>query len=275
MNGAVSMAKPGGSLWLAAGGAQGDDALFWLVVALLATVVMFATFCSYLLARHLSWRRRREPGEPMFLMFPPFKGSGVFAFPGDYPCRWLAIKSKQPAAVLDALRITKATPCSWEEGLARTFDRKLFVSPPINGWILVLGTALPDPSEDVDTLFRFLTGLSRKLGHVQYFNMNRALNHHAWAVVDKGEVTRAYAWDGEILWNQGQLTPAEINLDLHCLDYGETLPGTAGKRNPMTANTEKVPLLAARWGMDPAVLSRHLLDERRGLTGEPRLSSQA
>lgn len=274
MNGAVLMAMPSGANCLAAGGAQSDEFLFWLVVFLLATVVMFATFCSYLLARHITQRRRKEPGEPMFF-FPPFKAVGGFSFPGDYPCRWLAIKSRQPAAVLEALQITKATPCSWEEGLARTFDRKLFVSPPINGWILVLGTALPDPTTDVDALFRFLTDLSRKLGHVQFFNMNRALGHHAWAVVDKGEVARAYAWDGETLWCQGQITPAEINLDLLCLEYGENLPPATSKADPMTANTEKVPLLAARWGIDPAALSRHLVDERRGLTGEPRLTPRA
>jgi hypothetical protein len=273
MSAAATMAGSGKALLLAAGLMQGDETLFWLVVALLATVVMFGTFCSYLLARHLLNRRRHETPDPIFI-FHPFKANGNFSFPGDYPCRWLAIKTRQPTAVLEALQITKATPCSWEEGLARTFDRKLFVSPPVNGWIVVLGSALPDPAEDIDVCFRFLTQLSRKLGHVQFYNLNRTLSHHAWAVLDKGEVLRAYAWAGVTLWNQGQITPAEINLELQCLDYGHSHSQTDGRSDLMTANTEKVPLLAARWGMDPSALARCLTDERGGLTGELRPSKQ-
>ena len=53
------------------------------------------------------------------------------------------------------------------------------------------------------------SGLSRKLGHVQFFSANRVLNHHSWALLDQGEVFRAYAWAGETLGNQGPLTAAE------------------------------------------------------------------
>lgn len=252
---------------------QGDETLFWLVVALLATVVMFGTVCSYLLARHL-WHRRREGGDPA-LFLQSFKPQNApFQFPGDFPCRWLAIKALHPAPVLEALPIARATPCSWEEGLARTFNRKLFVSPPINGWILVLGGALPDPAEDIDRCYLFLTGLSRKLGHVQFFNMNRTLNHHAWVIVDKGHVVRAYAWGGQTLWNEGPITPAEIDLELASYDYGESPRPRRDRQNPLATTTERVPQLAARWGMDPAALSRCLTEDRVGLAGELRLSNQ-
>ena len=64
-----------------------------------------------------------------------------------------------------------------EEILVRVFLRlreqfpslRLFIAPRINGWILVFGSDLPDPSDDVDQCFHFVTGLSRKLGHVQLF----------------------------------------------------------------------------------------------------------
>jgi len=270
MSVAATIAGSGPALLSAAGLMQGDETLFWLVVALLATVVMFGTFCSYLLARHLLNRRRPAAPDPVFI-FHPFKFNGSFSFPGEYPCRGMAIKTRQPTAVLQALQITKATPCTWEEGLARSFERKLFVSPPVNGWIVVLGAALPDPAADVDVCFRFLTNLSRKLGHVQFFNMNRNLCHHAWAVLEKGEVLRAYAWGGATLWNQGQITPAEIDLELKCLDYGHH---AAEAGDDQSATTEKVPLLAARWGLDPAVLARCLTDERGGLTGELRSFKQ-
>jgi hypothetical protein len=251
----------------------GDETIFWLLVALLAAVVMFGTFCSYLLLRHLARRRWHDHNEPM-LIFSPFKMVAGFTFPGDYPCRWLVVRSHLPAVVLEALQVTKATPCSWEEGLARTFDRKLFISPPVNGWIMVLGMALPDPAGDIDACYQFLTQVSRKLGQVQFFDMNRALNHHAWARLEHGRVVRGYAWAGQTLWNEGPVTPAENTLSLHCLDYLEEPEAATPKRDPLTANTEKVPLLAARWGVDPAALGRSLLDERRGLTGELPVTRQ-
>ena len=91
-------------------------------------------------------------------------------------------------------------PCSWEEGLIEARERKLFISPPVGGWILVVGSSLPDPTEDVDECYRFLTSLSRKLGHVQFFSTNRFDNHHAWALIDQGRVFRLIAdLDGQDL----------------------------------------------------------------------------
>src|SRR5437763_3727837 len=55
------------------------------------------------------------------------------------PSRWIAIRSGNPYVVQAALGLHKPTPCSWEEGLCVAQDRKLFISPPINGWILVMG----------------------------------------------------------------------------------------------------------------------------------------
>jgi hypothetical protein len=52
-------------------------------------------------------------------------------------------------------------------------------------------------------VFSFSDALSRKLGHVQFFYADRLLHHHAWARMDEGCVTRAYAWTGETVWNQG------------------------------------------------------------------------
>src|SRR3954466_4274567 len=61
------------------------------------------------------------------------------------PPRWLAIRSGNPYVVQAALGLHKPTPCSWEEGLSAAQESKLFISPPINGWILVMGSRLPDP----------------------------------------------------------------------------------------------------------------------------------
>src|SRR5436190_2975275 len=180
--------------------------------------------------------------------------------------RWIAIRTSRLQAVQTALRITKATPCTWEEGLSATHEHKLFISPPLNGWVLVLGSHLPEASEDVDRCFRFLLELSRKLGHVQYFSLNRALNHHAWVQAEQGTFLRAYSWAGKTIWNQGIKTSAEIELGLKCFAYGES-PERApfGHGDAFARNTERVPLLASRWSVDPTTIDPRLLSETHGV----------
>jgi hypothetical protein len=187
----------------------------------------------------------------------------------DPPGRWLAIKSGNQQMVQAALGLHNATPCSWTEGMARASDQKLFISPPVNGWILVMGTHLPDPFEDVDALFCFLLRLSRALGEIQFFSVNRVLGHHAWARLDHGRVVRGYAWCGETLWNQGSRTWAERRLGLKCHDY---LAGDSrdhfGPGEQTRANAEKVVLLASIWSIDPASVDESLLTGAVGVAGD-------
>jgi hypothetical protein len=113
-----------------------------------------------------------------------------------------------------------------------------------------------------------LQRLSLKLGEVQFYIANRALNHHAWARLLTGEVFRAYAWAGETLWNQGALTRAEIELGLECRPYGEERPAHPLFNELRIGNTEKVSLLAARWSLDPATIDTALDWPRPGVAGE-------
>ena len=178
------------------------------------------------------------------------------------PCCWMAIRSVSPEAVKSALGLGRAAPCSWAEGLAG--GHEFFISPRVNGWVIVTGLGLPNPTDDVDATFLFLQALSRKLGHVQYFYASRLLHHHAWARLDDGCVTRAYAWAGETVWSQGNETLPEIEVDVKLFGYGEH----AATILDAEMNFEKVPLLAARWSLDPAEVKLHSIRHAIGLAGE-------
>ena len=185
------------------------------------------------------------------------------------PPRWLAIKSGNPYVVQAALGLNKPIPCSWEEGLSVAQERKLFISPSINGWVLVIGSRLPDPGDDVDLCFQFLSDLSRKVGHVQFFSVNRVVNHHAWVQLQHGQVLRAYAWAGKTLWNQGRKSTAEMELGLRCFEYAQAPePAQYTQSDPLQHNTERVCLLARRWSIDPAAVDARRLKESPGIAGE-------
>ena len=144
-----------------------------------------------------------------------------------------------------------------------TGEHEFFVSPRVNGWVIVTGVAIPTPDDDVDECYHFLIALSRKLGHVQFFYAEKFIQHHAWARLDYGCVTRAYAWTGETVWNQGLKTMPESQLGVKCFDYGEPCPPGAA-----AWNTERVSQLAARWNFDPAAVDEKLLNQAVGMAGE-------
>lgn len=177
------------------------------------------------------------------------------------PACWLAIRSVSTEAVKTALQLNRAAPCSWLEGLAGSHE--FFISPRVHGgWVIVTGLGLPHPGDDVDATFLFLTALSRKLGHVQFFYAEKLSRHHGWARLDDGCVTRAYAWTGETVWNQGLETLPETEAGLKTFAYGE--PATLEAES----NFEKIPHLAARWSLDPVEVKLDSPRRSIGLAGE-------
>jgi hypothetical protein len=188
-----------------------------------------------------------------------------------YPRRpeaWLAIHKRTLAEVQAALSLDGVRPAVWEEDADD--DRTLFIMPPINGWTFVFGKGLPNPADDVDTCFRFLTCLSRQLGQVQFFCADATLSHHAWARLQSGKVLRAYAWADGTVWNQGERTPAEKELDLKCFDYTDGVSKSKwGLTDLLLSNVEKVSSLAARWSLDPAEIDDRTFAQAHGIAGRP------
>lgn len=217
-----------------------------------------------LIVRHAAARRRRRVEGRVYV---PVAGPGP-TYSLRCPGCWLAVKSRSAFAVQSALGLHNPKPCSWLQGLAG--EEKLFIAPPVRGWVLVMGSGLPEPSEDVDACFRFLLHLSRRLGQVQFFSASRVLQYHAWAKADSGRIVRAYAWAGKTIWNQGAVTYAERELGLKCFEYLDTFePPHFGQPDLTSQNVDKVALLAARWSIDPGRLDPRFLQMERGIAGEP------
>jgi hypothetical protein len=214
-------------------------------------------FMSWIFAlrRRAHWLEQSAPpsaAPPALALFAPQR-----------PTVWLAVRAATPEAVQSALGLGRCAPCSWSEGMSG--NHEFFISPQVHGWVIVTGLGLPNPSDDVDAVFLFLVALSRTLGHVEFFYADRLANHHGWARVDEGCVTRAYAWAGETVWNQGGLTLSEIELGLKCSSYGDDFAALGEAE----ANFEKVPMLAARWSLDPAEVRNFSARQATGIAGGP------
>lgn len=235
-----------------------------MLLALFLIAVLTGTTVILLVLR---WRRKRgETNQPASQVFKDFS-IPLAATMLRRPTTWLAVRSRNVHAVQMALGLHNVQPCTWTEGLAG--EEKLFVAPPVKGWVLIIGTNLPDPADDVDLCFRFLTGLSHKLGHVHYFKANRVLGHHAWVRVEAGRVVRGYAWAGKALWNQGAPTRAEGELGMKCFHYFESPNQMFDEFDVAASNVEKVSLLAGRWSLDPGAVDERLFEHAYGIAGEP------
>ena len=236
-----------------------DEIIAVMLIAMITAVIVCVALLRLVARRELR-RRAAVPNRFNTLR----TSASVF----NAPVRWLAVRSQNPQAVQDALGVQHVRPCSWSDALAPSFEPRLFIAPPVNGWILVMGCDLPDPADDIDVCFKFLTGLSHKLGEVQFFSRHRAVSHHGWARIEDGHVVRAYAWAGETLWNQGEVTNAERDLKLRCLPYAET-GETFGfaERERFALNTERVVRLAAAWSLDPTAVESATL-ESQGIAGD-------
>jgi len=212
--------------------------------------------------------RPQVSAEPGAILHPVVPSVAAPALLLHRPNCWLAVKSRDLFAVQAALGLHNPRPCPCCEGLAG--ENKLFISPPIKGWVLVVGSGVPDPLDDVDLCFRFVMELSRKVGEVHLFSACRILHHHGWVRAERGRVRRAYVWAGQTLWNQGEQTRMEKELNLKCFDYADAGQGsTFSLPEGVAHNVERLPLLAASWSLDPAHIEERLLEAACGIAGEP------
>src|SRR2546423_31070 len=126
---------------------------------LLITSVVVGAFLVGL-AEHCRKRKRNTAD----LSFDTDPGNDLFIpFLFDRPSRWLTVKCSNIIKVQNALGLGNPTPCSWTDGFSKVSERKLFISPPVQGWIMIVGQGLPEPSDDIDELYHFLMKLARDL----------------------------------------------------------------------------------------------------------------
>lgn len=213
----------------------------------------------WLVVLGVRWRRRRADQRTSPPPVPdPEKTSIAFG----YKTSWLAIRSGDPATVAAALRLARVQPVTWPGGLSQAYrsDTAVFVSPPVDGWVLAVGAFGVGHGRDED-----LAELSRRFGEVQLFSTHRVVEYHEWQRWIDGRSIRRYAYVGEsheVLFDDGEPgdvdagVPSPHDLDDDDLDW-ERIP-----------DEQTVIDIAAAWSVDPTTLEgRGDVDRTGGVLG--------
>ena len=182
-------------------------------------------------------------------------GQSPIAVGFGYKTAWLAIRTTDGQAVADALGLINVRSASWADGVnaaygdeSGNFPTKVFVTPPVDGWILVqLGSALFE--NDGQGRLDFAS-LSRRFGEVQKFATNRIVEYHEWQRWVTGSSVRRYCFEGdhgEIIFDDGTPAPIEGHI-LRAAQIGGSWDGY------LIPDEQTVVAVASSWSVDPTVL---------------------
>lgn len=191
-----------------------------------------------------------------------------------YQCSRLAIRSTEPKKVIEALTLEDVVTSSWRHGVDEAYSGLVFVTEPIAGWILVVSSQLGREcaDEDPEKEFNFIKEVANKFPEVQYFATHRTVEFHVWVRYVDGNLTRAYAYDGEqgtSLWNVGELTPEEHQIILNHEDQSQQVGhNTHRERSDHNfPNEGYVMLLAEKWSINPQNLESLKIPPSLGYLG--------
>jgi hypothetical protein len=181
-------------------------------------------------------------------------------------CVWFAFRGVAPAAVVRALGLRDVAPSTWLVGVKGAYAGRVFVTPPIDGWVLAASTRFPDTGDQkhADEATPALARLSQALGEVQYFGTDADVGWQAWARFVNGAPVRKLAYLGAhnlAMWADGEITPEERKLGL--------VYTKAGLREPPFPSEANVLALAGAWSVDPSTLETRHLASSLGLLGTP------
>ena len=111
-------------------------------------------FQRWVEALHCPWQflsPKTRPWGPKPKFLPPFDqekpqhdNDGVVGF--GYIMNWLAFKSQEPLKVAEKLGIANPRSVDWQTGIDKANQNSVFITPPIDGWVLAVGWGLPDMS---------------------------------------------------------------------------------------------------------------------------------
>lgn len=191
---------------------------------------------------------------------------------------WIAVRTVETDAVVDVLGLVAPVTSNWNSGIGTVYDdklgeRRVFVSPPVEGWTFVVGLALPPPMSRafVDKWTPMMNALAGRFGDVQYYFTFPLIDFYAWARFSNKRLARAFAiGDAGVVMSQGKPTREEkaLGLKLFELRGVRERDGDAGGEIILYPTEDHVLRLAAKWSLDPTTLGPASAPAALGLIAE-------
>jgi len=156
-------------------------------------------------------------------------------------------------------------PSNWRAGLSEVAKQGAFVTPPVGGWVFVVGRDVAARTADPAQVEALIGSLSEVFGEAFWFIADTGRDVFGWARGAEGRCTRAYAFAEELghyLW-LGEVTDQEHELGCF-IDDPRDRSEDAIKWWP---DLSVVCAVAARWAVDPSRLGGHANSEGVGLLG--------
>ena len=194
------------------------------------------------------------------------------AVPFGYKTAWFAIHSTDMHAVATALHLRDPQPAGWEYGIWHSIepddDYSIFVTPPINGWILAVGVPVLYEADDHAT--ERMVELSAQFGEAQFFASMRVTSSSIWARARNGKLLRRfYDCDGKHE-ETGTQSDEERALGLRFFDASSSEaqdPEYWNRKDLAYPDERHVLQVAGQWGIDPSKLDQMGLAPAAGLLG--------
>lgn len=182
-----------------------------------------------------------------------------------YKIQWLAVRHDDPMRVAEVIGLRKLKSSTWAKGIAPGLSPPIFVTPVLDGWVLVVEFPLPD--DGVGFLGRVSAELRTR---VCYFQSHRGVSAVSWAFAEEGQVRRLYTYaDGETYADHGDPMPEEVELGLR---YGHEFDDAEGEVSD--DEWEKLPdeatvlALAGVWSIDPMTIEERFTEPSTGWVGK-------
>jgi hypothetical protein len=194
------------------------------------------------------------------------------ARPFGYKTAWLAIRGSDSSVVAAALDLHDLQSANWEYGVwhATEADYRIFITPPVNGWVLAVGIPLLFESDDHQT--KRIVPLSKQFGEAQFFSSMRTSAAYLWARAVRGNVIRVFYEGDGTRREEGDKTDEEKQLGFRFFDASSpesTEPGYWQRKDLIHLNEDYVLKVAGKWSIDPSKLDQMGLPTLIGVIGSP------
>ena len=187
-----------------------------------------------------------------------------------YKNKWIAVKSNDKEKVATFLNLKNIQKSNWESGLKFGYEKGMFVTPEIKGWILVLGIDISDL--ETNNTKELLQRISKEFGECQIFLTHRIVEYHFWGLARNGKIERLYSYvgeSGENLIVEGEPTEIEKRYNLVNTFSVEAKNDEYLEREDIEIPDEEIVMkIAEDWSINPTKIKEYQDIEGIGLIGK-------